>query len=106
MSTPTYKIPKLVRICGRSYEVDSWTPPQGIDSSMNLGLFREIDSKINILGGQSLSSEQNTVLHECIHGLDVTFGLKLKEAQVHHLAYAVLGLFKENPALKKYLLEQ
>ena len=66
----------------------------------------ECDSDAQLLtirDGQSLQSEQDTVLHECIHALEALLSLKLKHDDVVRITTGVHALLRDNPTFVSYL---
>lgn len=52
---------------------------------------------------QPLASEQDAILHECIHIVEDFMDIKVSEKAVTKLATGLLGLIQDNPKLVTYL---
>lgn len=59
--------------------------------------------KILVEDGQPLAAEQDTILHECLHGVERAMNLELPEDVIHRMASGMLAVLKDNPALINYL---
>ncbi len=95
------KRPERIRILGKRFSVE-----YANGAPLDDGLNGECDSDkqhILIRDGQPLESEQDTLLHECLHAIDEAMGLKLKESQVKGAATGLLAVLKDNPSLGSYL---
>ena len=95
------KRPTSVRILGKTFRVQyvNDEPLEGEDRG-------ECDSDkqlISIKRGQSLQSEQDTVLHECIHALETLLSLRLKHDDVVRLTTGIHALLRDNPTFVTYL---
>jgi hypothetical protein len=95
------KRPTTLKILGKRFAVKFTSEPE-LDPSLN----GECDSDkqcILVRDGQPLESEQDTLLHECLHAIDEAMGLKMKEAQVKGAATGLLAVLKDNASLGSYL---
>ena len=59
--------------------------------------------KMAIRDGQPFEQEQDTLLHEVIHGVDHELNLKFSERQVRAFATGLLAVLKDNPKFFSYL---
>lgn len=50
-------------------------------------------------------SAKDSAMHEIVHAIDRTLGLKLKERQVHALGAALVQVMWDNPKLMKWILK-
>ena len=58
---------------------------------------------IAVEDGQPLASEQDALLHECIHIIEDYMDIRVSEKAVTKLATGLLGLIQDNPKLVTYL---
>lgn len=93
--------PKSVRIIGKTYSI-VWTDGKPLDED-DVGEFDPANQRIAIKNGQPKEQEQDTLLHEILHGIDQEMNLKMKEAQVHGMATGLLAVIKDNPRLVGFL---
>ena len=103
------KRPARLSILGKPYKVE-FVPIEHIglrdnaeDNDPGMGRTSPENQEIFVRLGQPLESEQDTVLHECLHAVDETLGLQLNEYQVTILATGLLAVLKDNPGLRTYL---
>lgn len=92
--------PLKLKILGKPFQVKWLT--DGLDPELN----GECDSDkqvISVRDGQPLEQEQDTLLHELIHGIDEAVDARLTESQVKRLATALLATLKDNASLVSYL---
>jgi hypothetical protein len=95
------KRPERIKVLGKPFQVSYVTTAPLADE-----LNGECDSdkqRILIRDSQPLESEQDTVLHECLHAIDEAVDARMKETQVKKMATALLAVLKENPSLVTYL---
>jgi hypothetical protein len=95
------KRPERVRILGKRFSL-SYVSGQPLADDLN-GECDTDKQQILVRDGQPLESEQDTVLHECLHAIDEAMGLKMREPQVKGAATGLLAMLKDNPALAAYL---
>lgn len=95
------KRPEKIKVLGKPFSVVyTTTSPLGDD------LNGECDSDkqtILVRDSQPLESEQDTVLHECLHAIDEAVDAKMKETQIKKLATGLLAVLKDNPSFVSYL---
>lgn len=109
MESQKVKRPAHIRILGKPYKIEfvplehSGLRDSPDDQDPGMGRMSPEQQEIFIRTGQPLESEQDTVLHEIIHGVDETLGLQLNEYQVTVLATGLLAVLKDNPGLRTYL---
>lgn len=95
------KRPERVRIFGKAIAI-KYMVGAPLDADLNGEC--DVDKQLILVrDGQPLESEQDTVLHELLHALDESMGLKLKESQVKGAATGLLAVLKDNPSLVSYL---
>ena len=58
---------------------------------------------IAVEDGQPLASEQDALLHECIHIIEDYMDISVSEKAVTKIATGLLGLIQDNPRLVTYL---
>jgi hypothetical protein len=95
------KRPSKIRVLGKKFSVEYCS-----GSPLDDGLNGECDydnQQILVREGQPLESEQDTLLHEVLHAIDESMGLKLKESQVKGAATGLLAVLKDNASLGSYL---
>lgn len=93
--------PERVRVLGKRVTIEYCT-----GAPLDDGLNGECDvdrQRILVREGQPLESEQDTLLHELLHAIDESMGLRMKESQVKGAATGLLAVMKDNPALVAYL---
>lgn len=93
--------PAKLKILGKPFSV-IYTVAAPLEEDLN----GECDSdkqSILVRDGQPLESEQDTVLHECLHAIDEAVDAKLKETQIKKLATGLLAVLKDNPRFVSYL---
>ena len=103
------KRPARICILGKPFKV-GFVPIEHIglrdnaeDDDPGMGRTSPERQEIYVRSGQPLESEQDTVLHECLHAVDETLGLQMNEYQVTVLATGLLAVLKDNPSLRSYL---
>jgi hypothetical protein len=95
------KRPERIRILGKPFAVQYVS---GVPLEDDLNGECDTDKQaILIREGQPLESEQDTLLHECLHAIDEAVDARLKETQVKKVATALLAVLKENPSFVSYL---
>lgn len=95
------KRPERVRVMGKRINIQ-YCAGEPLDDGLN-GECDVDKQQILVREGQPLESEQDTVLHELLHAIDESMGLKLKESQVKGAATGLLAVLKDNPSLVTYL---
>lgn len=95
------KRPVTVRILGKSFRLQYVAAePLAADE---MGECDPDAQLITIRESQSVQSEQDTVLHECIHALETLLSLKLRHDDVVRLTTGIHALLRDNPTLVSYL---
>ena len=95
------KRPEKVKIIGKVYAL-TFTTEAPLEAD-DMGDCDSNKQRIAVRDGQPLESEQDSVLHEIVHGIDDSMGIKLKEGQVEKIATGLLAVLKDNPPLAAYL---
>ena len=95
------KRPERIKILGKPFAV-SYLSGDPLRDDLN-GECDTDKQMVLVRDGQPLESEQDTVLHECIHAIDEAVDAKLKETQVKKVATAFLAVLKDNPSFVSYL---
>lgn len=95
---------KACRVIGKTYGIH-FVQGKPLDDG-DLGELDPGKQRISIRKGQSLEQEQDTVLHEITHAIDIEGNLGLQERQVRGLATIFLGVMKDNPGLMRYLMRK
>ena len=93
--------PTVVKIIGKTYGI-----AYAIGKPLDDGNLRELDHEkqsITIRIGQPLEQEQDTILHEILHGVDHELFLKMSEKQVRGMTTGLLAVLKDNPKVSSYL---
>jgi hypothetical protein len=95
--------PHRIDVLGKKFRIKKMSP----DYEPNADGLMELDKQILwYREKESLSYNQDTVLHELIHAADETLHLGMKEQQVHQLAAALLAIIKHNPDFVNWLLTE
>lgn len=93
--------PATVRILGKTFHLQYVTAePLAADE---MGECDPDSQLITVREAQSLQSEQDTVLHECIHALEHALALKLRHDDVVRLTTGLHALLRDNRSLVAYL---
>ena len=95
---------KACRVIGKTYGI-SFVQGKPLEDG-DLGELDPAKQRISIRKGQPLEQEQDTVLHEITHAIDIEGNLGLQERQVRGLATIFLGVMKDNPGLMRYLMRK
>ena len=93
--------PAKVKILGKPYKVHFVTDAPLDEDDM--GECRASEQAVYVKEGLPLEAEQDTLLHEVIHGVEWEMDLKLKESDVKKLATGLLAVLKENPRFSAFL---
>lgn len=98
--------PTRIRIIGKEHEI-SYLPTGHEELKDGADTFAgRIDNdrqRIIIEDGQTTSSEQDTLLHEVLHGIESAMDLDLEESKVRRMATGLLAVLKDNPDFLEYL---
>ena len=95
------KRPVAVRILGKTFRLQYVNnEPLAADE---MGECDPDAQLISIRESQSHQSEQDTVLHECIHALETLLSLRLKHDDVVRLTTGIHALLRDNPTFVSYL---
>lgn len=98
--------PLSIRIIGKRHVID-WLPSGHAELSEGEDTFAgRIDhdrQRILMEDGQTLEAEQDTLLHEVLHGVERAMDLDLEETKVHRIATGLLAVLKDNPDFLEYL---
>lgn len=92
------------RVIGKTYGI-AFVQGKPLDDG-DLGELDPAKQRISIRKGQPLEQEQDTVLHEITHAIDIEGNLGLQERQVRGLATIFLGVMKDNHGLMRYLMRK
>lgn len=96
-------IPDTLRICGFDYRVDR--PPVVHNGEKVLCGTAEYDKlTLNISTAYPRQLQDNTLLHEAIHAIDIHMETELTESQVARLEIGLAALLRDNPALVRLFL--
>ena len=101
------KRPPRVRILGKVHQVE-YLPVGHADLKADgddtfAGRIDHDAQRIIIEDGQTLASEQDTLLHEVMHGVERAMDLDVQETVVHRFATGLLAVLKDNPTFVRYL---
>lgn len=94
--------PSNARILGKTWTIE-WKPE--LDDGDH-GATHHADLRIEMAGSHHPEHQQDTLLHELLHALDFELDLKLGERRVRLLATSLLGLLKDNPEIKNFILRE
>lgn len=102
-------IPDSVRIGPMLYSIVATEDLHGVGSDgVKFGLFGQIDEKrqqISLHADNGPDINRCTLLHEAMHGILYVAGIQSDhdERTIDALAYGVVSLLRQNPALAAYL---
>lgn len=98
--------PKFLRIIGKVHEI-AYLPTGHAELKEGEDTFAgRIDNdrqRIVIEDSQTLASEQDTVLHEVLHGIESAMDVEVPETVTRRMATGILGVLKDNPEFLDYL---
>lgn len=95
--------PTRIDILGKKFRIKKMSPNQETDCDGMMELSKQI---VWYREKESLSYNQDTVLHEIIHAADETLNLGMEEQQVHQLATSLMAIIKHNPELANWLQKE
>ena len=90
---------KKIRIVGKNYKVLE------IEDLSEFGTCDDTKQVISIRKGLQPEVKADTILHECVHGIDFQMNLEMSERQVHCIATGLIALFSDNVELAKLILD-
>jgi len=90
-------ITEKVKIGFKDYKVIQAPGPLVNDNSLVYGYIEYDNGEIHIANDHSIDTDNNTFVHECLHGIDDVVGIGLTEEQVNKLAGGVYAWIKDNP---------
>ena len=96
------KMPPSIQLFGKKWKVRKRQP----SSKSSVGECDDEAMLIIVKPGMERALEQSTVLHECIHAIEMSLGLGLTEKQVLGLEAGMYDLLSSNPRLLSYLAEK
>lgn len=103
------KRPLRVKIIGKQHSV-AYVPsghPALLDGKDPLaGSIVHDKQEIYVEEGQPLEQEQDTLLHEVVHGVERQMDLELDETAIRRLATGILAVIKDNPGFLTYLRQK
>jgi hypothetical protein len=98
-----YKMIQSVKIGNQTYEIKE---VECVDKHDTLaGQIRFYDSIIKIDSGLTNEQKIETILHECLHGVEYFMGLDLEEHIIRQLGKGLSMLFKDNKHLVEMMKE-
>lgn len=107
---PSY--PKTIRVGPFDWTIKEWDP-RAANNTAAYGMCDNSTQTILVQTGLSLQWEQHVLLHELLHAMHTTGGLRelahdsnLEEGTVAILAFQLLGLMRDNPDLMAYLMHR
>jgi len=89
--------PKSVKIGYKDYTVEEAPGPLMNNENLCYGYIDYTSGEIKIANGHSKDVDDNTFIHECIHGMGDVYDIGLSEAKVAKLAGAFQAFIKDNP---------
>lgn len=98
MPTQIPALPVEIKIIGKTYKVES------VPEMDDCGLCYDTKQLIKISEELPQELSQDTLLHEVMHAIDFQMHTNMKERQISAMAAGLTAVFKENPALVKFLL--
>ena len=96
------KLPNSIRIIGKDYAIVT-CPKASMPNEF--GLCDSEHQRIFLMTETSNATMLDTILHECLHGIDFNMHLELSERQVHALAAGVSALLLDNPSFVSFIQE-
>ena len=95
------KRPLSVKILGKTFSIQYvCAEPLAADE---MGECDPDAQRITVRDSQSMQSEQDTLLHECVHALENALALRLRHDDVVRLTTGLHALLRDNPSLIAYL---
>lgn len=85
------------KIAGLFYKI-AWC--KIIDSKETLGYCEDESQIIYMKDGQDMDETFKTMIHELVHAMDHTYGMKLKHSQVRKLELALADFLTNNGLVK------
>ena len=91
-----------VRIVGKDYTLI----PAGEGQLYPVKLGAHVSDRQEIVYSLEQHADQlrDTILHECLHGIDYAMQTRLKERQIHALATGLYAFLSENPHLVRWII--
>lgn len=101
------KRPTSVKIIGKVHEV-RYLPTGHAELTDGTDAFcGRIDHDKQVIlveDGQTLAAEQDTILHEIMHGVERAMDLEIPETAIRRLATGVMAVLADNRDLARYLM--
>ena len=100
------KRPTRIRIIGKVHTVEALPKGHAEITEGEDSFAGRIDHDrqcIFMEDGQTLIAEQDTLLHEVMHGVERAMDLEIPETAIHRLATGLLAVIKDNPGFLTYL---
>ena len=91
-----------VRVLGKDFKLRYET--EGNLELQDYGHMKYTKLEIAIRDGMPKQLEQDTLMHELIHAIEVQTDLNLSEAQVRTLGCGIVQVLADNPELAKFLI--
>lgn len=91
-----------LKICGVTHKV---IQKPNIIMPNELGLCHSDIQEIWLNDANTVETNRNVLLHECIHAIDHALQLELSERQVSVLATAIIAFARDNPFQMKEILQ-
>lgn len=88
-------IPEVVKIGVYDYKVVEKDKIE-MDGTPLCGMCDREKFEIHIQKGMKSKKEKEVFLHECLHGIETSYGIELGEKKVNLLALALLALICDN----------
>jgi hypothetical protein len=96
------KRPERIKIIGKWHRLE-FLPSITEGEDTFAGRIDHDRQTIKIEDGQTLESEQDTILHEVMHGIERAMDLEIPETVIHRMATGLIAVLKDNPAFIRYL---
>jgi hypothetical protein len=97
-----FGLPKSIKVLAKPFSVHVLLPGQEEEVD---GLMKLDRQEVWVRLVHAKEQAQDTLLHEIIHAVDESLTIGLREKQVHQLAAALLGVFKDNPEFVAWILK-
>lgn len=103
------KCPSKIKIGPRTYDIKYVEDLRSEDDKQIHGQCHPDELTISLHTGQKKNTEQDSVMHEVLHGIFNLIHLHmpdLEENIVCRMSPVLLGVIKENPKLVRYLVSE
>lgn len=92
-------IPDKVKIGYKDYKINMKDGNIIDDNAVCYGNIEYDEGNINLSKSYTIDQQKCTCIHECLHGIDNAFDIKLSEEQVTKLGKAIYTFIRDNPEM-------